>query len=446
VVRPSPRNGPSLLYWPGLPKLLHASLALALSTHVTALAGCGGGGDDFPVTGTSGTSVNASFPGWVPEIHAGIGAEDHLMLVDTGAPITICDTTAFPSFTKDGKHDVDWNAFGLGFPGYEVVSYDIFAQPPGPGVDDGLVGGTLLSHFAVRFDYQGGHAALFFDQDPPAGDPATVAPGIELPFDLLGGGLSYVPGRCPPDPYCGTTALPATRIVLPARFEGQSETQWIMVDSGASAIATSESFIASLAGNGGVRPRLDGVAITTATGVVQAAITRVWRAEVGDGATTVALDDLPVLVLPTDDLLNAISKEVKRPIVALVGGTFLREFQATIDYPDQRLTLEKYRSRAHIPSAEYVGVGFTLQSTSTGTWLVGDVYTGSDAAMKGLASGQTVEELEHTPITGLPRESVNALFDGHALGTTIAVGVLDGGTVVTKDVAIEDLLPSYGAP
>jgi hypothetical protein len=423
------------------------SLALALAAASSAAAGCGGGdGDDFAVTGTSGTQVNAAFPGWVPEIRAGIGMEDHLMLVDTGAPITICDRSAFASFTADGKHDVDWNAFGLGFPGYEVVSYDIFAQPPGPGVDDGLVGGTLLSHFAVRFDYRGNHAALYFDEDAPAGDPATVDTGITLPFDLLGGGLSYVPGDCPPEPYCGTTTIPPTRIVLPARFEGQTETQWVMLDSGASAIATSESFIASLAGNGEARPRLDGVAITTASGVVQAAITRVWRADVGDGETRVVLDDLPVLVLPSDELLNAISKEVKRPIVALVGGTFLREFQTTIDYPDRALTLEKYRVRDHIPNGEYVGVGFTLQSTSQGGWVVGDVYTGSDAAEKGLASGQTVEEIEHMSITGLSRASVNALFDGHAIGTTIAVGVLEGGTIVTKDVAIEDLLPSYGAP
>jgi hypothetical protein len=443
VVRPSPRKPASLLYWGGLSTRAHASLALVLS--VTAAA-CGGGGDDFPVTGTSGTQVNAAFPGWVPEIKAGIGAEDHLMLVDTGAPITICDKSAFTSFGTDGKHEVDWNAFGLGFPGYEVVSYDIFAQPPGTGIDDGLVGGSLLSHFAVRFDYQGGHAALYFDQDPPAGDAATVDPGIALPFDLLGGGLSYVPGDCPPEPYCGTTQIPATRIVLPAHFEGQTEPQWVMVDSGASAIATSESFIASLAGNGTARPRLDGVAITTANGVVQAAITRVWRAEVGEGSTTIALDDLPVLVLPSDDLLNAISNEVKRPIVALVGGTYLREFQTTIDYPNQQITLEKYRVRSHIPAAEYVGVGFTLEGTTSGTWVVGDVYTGSDAALKGLVSGETVEEIDHMSITGLSRASVNALFDGHSIGNTIAVGVLESGTLVTKDVAVEDLLPSYGAP
>jgi hypothetical protein len=425
---------------------VHAVVALSALVFGGGLCACGGGGgDDFVVEGTSGTQVSAAFPGWVPEIHAGIGAEDHLMLVDTGAPITILDRTAFPQFEMDGKYDVDWNAFGLRFPGFEVVSYDIFAALPAPGVDDGLIGGTLLTHFAVRFDYQGNHAALFFDDVPPAGDASVVDAALEVPFDLLGGGLSYLPGTCPGMDHCGTVQIPPTRIVMRARFEGQTDPQWVLVDSGASAIATSESFINSLPGNGTARPRLDGVAITTANGVVQAGITRVYRAELGEG-TTVTLDDLPVLVLPTDGLLNAISTEVGRPIVALVGGTFLREFQTTIDYPNQAITLEKYRTRSHIPAAEYVGVGFTLQSSASGTWTIGDVYTGSDADTQGLVPGQTVEEIEHMSITGLSHASVNALFDGHAIGTTIAVGVLVNGSLVEKNVTVEDLLPSYPAP
>jgi len=420
---------------------------VALTVVSLLLAGACGNDDDFPVEGTSGTQVAATFPGWVPVIQAGVSAEDHTMIVDTGAPITICDRDSFPGFDKDGKHAVDMHGFGLTFPGYEVVSYDIFGGAPGGGSPDGIVGGDLLRHFAMRLDYQGGHAALYFGETAPPGDDALVfSDGASVPIEVIGGGLASLPGNCSPMPSCGTVSLPATRILLSARFEGASQAQWVLLDTGASAIATSESFLASLAGNGSPRPRLDGVNITTATGVQTAALSRVWRLDIEAGEADVVLDDLPLLVLPNDQLLQGISNEVGRPIVALVGGTFLREFLTTIDYPAERLVLERYRTRTHIPADEYVGVGFTLQGGASGTWLVNEVYPSTDAAAQGLVAGQVVEEIAGTSITGLPQATVEALFDGRAVGSTVAVGVVVAGNLVSKDVAVEDLLPDYGAP
>jgi hypothetical protein len=413
---------------------------------ILALATACGDDDGFPVDGTSGTEVAATFPGWVPAIHAGLESEDRQLIVDTGAPIVICDRNSFPALEKDGKHTVDLRGFGLTFPDYDVIAYDIFGDPPGAG-PDGLMGGDLLRHFAMRLDYQGGKAALYFDEDPPLGDDALViAGGASLPFELMGGGPALLPGSCAPDPNCGVIQLPATRIILPAHFEGQSTPQWVLLDTGASALATSESFLKSLPGNGSTRPRLDGVSITTAYGPALAAISRVWRFQLDGGDAPVALDDLSVLLLPDDSLLQAISDEVGRPIVALVGGSFLREFQTTVDYPSSRLVLEQYRARTHIPADEFIGVGFTLQGTSTGEWVVGDVYTGKDAATKGILTGEVVEAVNGTSITGLPRASVDMLFDGHAVGTTIPITVLENGSPVTKDILIEDLLPSYTAP
>jgi C-terminal processing protease CtpA/Prc len=150
-----------------------------------------------------------------------------------------------------------------------------------------------------------------------------------------------------------------------------------------------------------------------------------------------------VLVLPSTELLQNLSDEVDRPIVALVGGSFLREFVVTIDAPAGELQLDRYASRAHIPADEYVGPGFTLVASPDGTWRVSDVYAGTDAAAEGLVPGDVVEELGGQSITGLPEPSVSAILDGFTVGQEVAVGVLGGGGFVTKLVTIEDLLPGY---
>jgi hypothetical protein len=158
----------------------------------------------------------------------------------------------------------------------------------------------------------------------------------------------------------------------------------------------------------------------------------------------VVVEDLPVLVLPTDELLQNISDEVGHDVVALVGGSFLREFATTIDYRDHTLGLARYVSRDHIPVDEYVGVGFTLLAAADGSWQIGDVYGGTDAQLDGLVTGTVVEELGGTSITGQTRATVDVLLDGYALGDDVPVTIVaDGNELVTKLIAVEDLLPGY---
>ena len=434
-----------LLYSPSLKSRAIVTLTLASVVANGTLAGCGDD-DGFDYQGEAGTLVPAAFPGWVPQVNGGATTADRLLVIDTGAPVTILDRDSF-ALTPDGQHTLDLHGFGLTFPAYPAISYDIFGAPPGtPGSPDGIFGGDLLRHFALWLDYRGGQAALFAGS-PPDGDAAIVEPAITLPVEILGGGRSLLPGNCGEQP-CGVIELPATRVLLSARFEGQAEWQWVLVDTGASAVATSESFLASL-GHADERPRLDGITITTASGLALVAMSRLATLELGTGTParadepSVSLASLPILVLPTDELLQNISDEVGHPIVALVGGSFLREFQTTVDYPDRALVLERYRARDHIPADEYIGVGFTLAPAAGGTWAVADVYSGTDADMKGVKRNMTVESIDGKSITGLPSSSVDAFFDGKPVGSTITIEVIEVGAPVTKSVLIEDLLPSY---
>jgi hypothetical protein len=438
------RHEDELVYSRGLRS--RAVTAALVSACVAALGACGGDDDGIDYVGEPGALVTATFPGWVPQIAGFAGGQDGLFVVDTGAPATVLDRDSF-GLAPDGLHDVELVGFGLRFPVHQAVVYDLFGGAPGSdGTPDGLIGGELLRHFALRLDYQGGRAALFAGTAPD-GDAAVVEGAVTLRIERLGGGTSLLPGDCGAQP-CGAIDLPATRLLLPARFEDQAESQWVLVDTGASAVVTSESFLASL-GHAAERPRLDGVSIATASGPAVVAMARLTSLELGAGTPvrvaepTVSLASLPVLVLPSDSLLQSISDEVGHPVVALVGGSFLREFQTTVDYPAGALVLERYRVRTHIPEDEFVGVGFTLAPGDDGSWRVADVYTGKDAAKQGLARDMIVEKIGDTAIHGLPAATVDALFDGHPVGDHISIEILERGARVTRLVAVEDLLPSY---
>jgi hypothetical protein len=424
------------------------TLGLVAALYLGAAA-CGD--DDFAWEGEAGRPVAVEISAWVPIAPAGlVGGAEGRFLVDTGAPFTIFDRDSFATLGMDGVHEADVAAFDLVFPGYRIASWNLFGGAPGSGIPDGILGGDLVRHFALGLDYQGARAWLIDGYDgaarPSGAEDVALGPPHTVPFELVGGGLSYVPGECPPEPFCGTVDLPATRILVRARFE-RGDPVWVVVDTGASALAMPESFFATL--GDAARPRFDGVTVTTATGVVEAGISRVGRIELvaggdGPGAT---VTDVPILVLPTPQLFQSISDEVGEDVVALVGGTFLRQYLTVIDYPEERLVLHPYQQAPHVPADEYVGVGFTLVDGGGGEWIVGDVYSGTDAAAEGLVRGQIVDELGGTPIGGQSQSMVNALLGAYDLGQDVPVGVrAAGGAVETKQIAVEDLLPHYETP
>jgi hypothetical protein len=100
--------------------------------------------------------------------------------------------------------------------------------------------------------------------------------------------------------------------------------------------------------------------------------------------------------------------------------------------------------------APYVGVGFTLAECITavtechevGEWAVAEVYSGTDAQAKGLKRGMWVGDIGGMSIGGMPRASVDALFEGYALGSDVPVG-LDPftGIYVTKQITVENIQP-----
>ncbi len=396
---------------------------------LVASAGCGSsGGLDY--SGTPGQEVPVTIASAVPVIDASADGAPGRFLVDSGSPVTILDLAA----GDPGTRRIALDAFALTFPDVPVATFDLFAGSE--QAFDGLVGGDVLSGFALTLDYRDQRGWLEEEDDAlPAGvDPATVDAPLWADAQLRGGGHLDVPGCSGGD--CSVDVR-ATRLLVEASIES-APPAWFLIDTGATAVVLAPSIADALGGAG--RPRLDGVTVATADGPATAYYTRVGDISVAGTAAT----DVPVLVLPAS-LLAPLEDEVGHPIAGLLGGSFLRQFLVTLDDPGRRLRLARFRDQDHIDPDEFVGVGFTMASTG-GVWEVRDVYSGTDAAAEGLTHGELVVSLDGIDLAGADRATVNGILGGFVLGDDVPVGVVRGGADVTLQVAVEDLLPHYSTP
>lgn len=401
---------------------------------VAALVVAACGGDDaLEYDGVAGRPTSASFAGWVPSVGASADGVDGTLLLDSGAPLTLLDNDHFTAL-DDGVHAVDLTAGELGFPGLPVLAFDVinYVQSREPSLD-GLIGGDILGAFAFSLDYAGGRIWLDDAERelPDEADPAALDDALEIEADVAGGGVFGIPG--------GSREVGATRFLVRAEVEDLPEPFWVLIDTGASSVVLANEVVDLLTAEG--RPRLDGVTVGTAEGAQTAYFTRVGSMRLA-GAE---LDSVPVLVLPDDGLFESVSQEVDRPVLAVVGGTYLRWFLATLDYPGGRLILRPYRDASHIDPDEFVGVGFEMDP-SANQWRVSTVYPGTDAEAEGLEVGEVVYSLDGTEISGLGSGEVDAVVAGFGLGEELPVGIERAGAMTEVLVRVEDLLPAFVSP
>jgi len=256
--------------------------ALAVATACT-------GGDDFSYTGISAQVMPMTFEDVIPHARVTFGGSlERDTVLDTGSPLTIVNTPYYPGLT-DGKHEDDIAVMGIVVPRYTYAAWN-FAD----GVS-GIVGGDILRHFDFTIDYKGGRGLLSdpFDVAQLPADVSTAA-AVEVPFDLSGHGRVRLPGVCDGD--CGSIDVPATRILMQARFEGQADPIYVVVDTGATELSMDPQLISALGDVLG-RPRLDGYKVGTVYGPKDAFETRVWRLTLlGNNPgvdPTVSVDDVP---------------------------------------------------------------------------------------------------------------------------------------------------------
>lgn len=417
---------------------------------VLAAVSCGGGDAKYAVTGTLGipsstvvgsnlifakASLNGSSQ--LPDVEFGV-------LIDSGSPVVLIDPAYFgrpdPATAAEVQTHVD-----LGFMRGDDTIVTIKSVPvlqlSAAMMDDigfgGILGGIVMRDFSIQLDYAAPSMEGFcLGCATRQGDDVAV-PGTSVGFTLRGGGRGPVPlGNTAP-----VVTIPATRIPVTVDIEGVQHP--FILDTGASEVSVRTSVFAALTADG--RPTLTGFPITTVTGDSGAEVTRAKMLTVGGESVA----DAAVMTIPGDDLLDGISRELdssgKTQIDGLLGGSFLRNFLVTIDYPRGQLHLQRYATQTWQDEFKRVGIG--LAGTGPGarhSYAVGVVYPGSDAEQKGIRFGNEIWAIDGVSLDGLDAIDADALLNGTP-GTmkTLEVSASDSAASATSvQVLVDDLIPS----
>lgn len=399
--------------------LLPALVALACSSSQGALTVVGEQGRPIPVTNISDTFV-------IPIVVDGVAGT---AIVDTGSPIVVFDPSAFSGAgLPSGSGTVAKVGVGtLTVESPTVVGANLVTSPDPSIPIGGSLGCAILCSFAVSLNYRDATVTL-----GTAALPANVASaGTKVPFSLEGGG-SFTVTDVP-----GNVDFPASRIAVSATVEGHVYA--FVVDSGDSFVTLRESIFQGLVADG--RGELSGLSTASVGGGSTSSVTRLRSFVVGG-------EEVDGLVASEDDAveadLDAVSTEVGHEVDGIVGGSFLRQFYVTVDYPSSTLVLSKYTTGAPtFDSFDRVGMAVTPASSTEGATVSG-VETGTNAASLGVSEGDVIVAIDGHALAELGATAIDALLSG-PVGSTKSVqfGTASSSLVSMKTVSIgvDDLLP-----
>ena len=396
---------------------------------LAACSSSSGAGAELAFSGSPGQPVPAVELGDVLLVDATLAGTTSKVVVDTGSPVVNLDPRVFP---KDALPAGSGTVSGLS------VGDLVFADPPVVGASlintpdptiplGGILGCGILCSFAVSWNYR--DLTLTLGQAPP---PANVAvPGVATGFALEGGGTFALEG------VPGTVSFSASRISVTATVEGTPHA--FIVDTGASFVFLRQAIFNQITRDG--RAQIRGVSATTTEGLSSSSVTRLKSVVVGGAEVTA----LPASEDPSvENLLDGIGSEVGHPVEGLIGGSYLREFYVTVDYPARSLVLQRYATRDHITDEfERVGVAMTAPDV-TGKALVTTVFPGTDATKLGVVAGDAITAIDGTLLRGLGGTRSSALLSGNVGAVKMVTfgaakaPALSGQTVTIR---VDELLP-----
>jgi hypothetical protein len=419
----------------------------------------GNGSSGISTMGTLGEPSTALISGNLVFVNASMNAMDENpglfgMLIDSGSPVVLIDPTLFGGSgpTSASQIPTTVNLGLLDAAGNPVVIIDNapVLQVSTKMMDalgfGGILGGNVMQKFSVQLDYSAPMMEGFcLGCTAGSGRADVTSPGGLVSFTLKGGGHSPVtlgvnssgtPINSP------VIDIPPTRIPVTVNIDGTDYP--FIVDTGATEVSLRSSVYSQLVSDG--RAQLQsGIAIMTIAGASNASLTRAKSITVGG----VSVADVPVMTImstPSDQLLNGISSELGTQIDGLLGGSFLRNFLVTIDYPAGQLHLEPYTTPP-IPD-EFRRVGFTIGLDATGAnFVVQSVYPNTDAAAKGVMVGDEITAIDGTTLASVGYVAdADALLDGTP-GTTkmITFGKKTGTASLantTVSIQVDDLIPN----
>jgi hypothetical protein len=431
----------------------------------TAALSCGSSGSSSPpdsgisTTGMLGDPSTALIAGNLIFVNASMNtmAEDpgsFGMLIDSGSPVVLLDPSLFggtpPTAAAQISTMVDLGLLDARGQPVLVIDNAPVLQVSNAMMDalgfGGILGGNVMRQFSVQLDYSAPMMEGFCLGCTASTTRTDVQqPGGVIPFTLKGGGRSPVTlgtdsqGNPIDSP---VVDIPATRIPVTVTLDGTSYP--FIVDTGATEVSLRSTVYNQLISDGRAQ-LVSGIAIMTIAGASNASITRAKTMTVGD--STIA--DVPVMTImstPADQLLDGISNELGTQIDGLLGGSFLRNFLVSIDYPNGQLHLQQYATPP-IPD-EFRRVGITIGLDLTGSnFVVSSVYPNSDAATKNIMVNDQIVAIDGTSLASVGYvASADQLLDGvPGTSKTLTFGKKTGDPSLANamvSVLVDDLIPN----
>ena len=437
---------------------------VACGLIVAATVSCGSSGSSntgpsLTTMGTLGEPSAALIAGNLIFVSASMNSMDEDpgsfgMLIDSGSPVVLIDPSLFGTTppTTAAQIPTTVNLGLLDTAGQPVVIIDNakVLQVSNAMMDalgfGGILGGNVMRQFSVQLDYAAPMMQGFCLGCTASTDRTDVQlPGDVVPFTLRGGGNSPVTlgtdsqGNSINSP---VVSIPPTRIPVTVTIDGNDHS--CIVDTGATEVSLRSTVFDQLVSDGRAQ-LVSGIAIMTIAGASNASLTRAKTITVG--ASTVA--DVPVMTImstPADQLLNGISNELGTQIDCLLGGSYLRNFLVSIDYPNEQLHLQPYLTPP-IPD-EFRRVGITIGLDGSGrNFVVSSVYPNTDAAAKGIKVNDEIVAVDGTLLAnvgfvadadqlldGTPGTSKTLTFGGKTTVSSLANAMVS--------VLVDDLIPN----
>jgi hypothetical protein len=397
-------------------------VALA-ATGALATAACSSSAGPPGVSGTPGQPISVTMLSDTLIVGVTVNGVQGTAVVDTGSPIVALDPTGFAGAElPDGAGHVQMTVGALSFADQYVVGAELLTSPDPTIPLGGSMGCGILCGFAVSFNYR--DLELTLGAAPvPSG---VTDPGTSVPFTLEGG-LTGTIGGVP-----GIVTFPPSRVPVTATVEGKSYS--LLVDSGSSFVVLRQAAFTALVADG--RGQLSGIGTATQSAQSSSSVARLRSVIVGGAEVDglVAAQDANI-----DATLDEVAIETGHAVDGLVGGSFLRNFYVTVDYPGGAVELRPYATGG--PTYDiFDRIGLAI-SPVDGT--VSDVFAGTDASAKGVAVGDAIVAIDGKSVAGMGVIALSDLVSG-VVGSVKSVEFGAGGGGVagkTVGIRVDDILP-----
>lgn len=279
---------------------------------------------------------------------------------------------------------------------------------------DGILGVGLFGKYITTFDYQGERVILDDPGDRKKVSAELAAAGAEvIPYDII---------------------TVDKKIVLPVKIGDEPQERLFVLDTGASKTGLFQKSFEGLGPAAESWPRLEGTDVATVLGEHDASVVLVPKIRVGSAAAEAV--DCTVSDNPLAQALSWLAGG--KEVAGLLGYSFLKRFQVTIDYGDEKIYLVRYDPYREKYPNEYKTIGAALRLKG-GRKVVAVVVPGSPAEQYGIEVGDVAVRIGGRRTDDMTLEDCRLALEGDP-GTQVAVTILRNGREIELDVPRKKLL------